>query len=175
VAAKTTQDQTTTLEGVANKTWKTTVRRAKFIARLAEAERASEEQIKHVAQKLKLSRASVYRLLARFKNSREATSLLPAKSGKKNGSKELSVDQEKIIDELIDKFYLSRQRPSVAALHRTIALECFQAKIEAPSYKGEHANLWGGQADTGIWDASACGRKPWCQWRNASSKVPLRT
>jgi proline iminopeptidase len=40
---------------------------------------------------------------------------------------------------------------------------------------GEHANLWGGQADTGIWDASACGRKPWCQWRNASSKVPLRT
>jgi putative transposase len=36
---------------------------------------------------------------------------------------------------LIDKLYLSRQRPSVAALHRTIALECFQAKIEAPSYK----------------------------------------
>ena len=135
MAAKTTQDQTTTLVGIPSKTWKTTVRRAKFLARLAEAERASEEQIQDVAQKLKLSRASVYRLLARFKNSKEATSLLPVKSGKKNGSKELSVDQEKIIDELINKFYLSRQRPSVAALHRTIALECFQTKIEAPSYK----------------------------------------
>jgi len=43
------------------------------------------------------------------------------------------------------------------------------------SEQGEHANLWGGHADTGIWDASARGRKPWCQWRNASSKVPLRT
>jgi DNA-binding IclR family transcriptional regulator len=50
------------------------VRRAKLIARLAEAERTTEKQIQDVAQKLKLSRASVFRLLARFKNSREATS-----------------------------------------------------------------------------------------------------
>jgi DNA-damage-inducible protein J len=141
VAAKTTQDQTTTLAGVPNKTWKTTVRRAKFLARLAEAERASVEQVKDVAQKLRLSRASVYRLLARFKNSREATSILPGAPGRKNGAKELSVDQEKIIDELIDKFYLSRQRPTVAALHRTIALECFQASIEVPSYKAVRSRV----------------------------------
>lgn len=141
MAAKTTQDQTTTLVGIPSKTWKTTVLRAKVLARLAEAKSASEEQIQDVAQKLKLSRASVYRLLARFRDSREATSLLPVKSGKKNGSKELSVDQEKIIDELINKFYLSRQRPSVAALHRTIALECFQAKIEAPSYKAVRTRI----------------------------------
>jgi DNA-binding transcriptional regulator LsrR (DeoR family) len=62
------------LEGIPTKTWKTTVRRAKLIARLAEAERTTEKQIQDVAQKLKLSRASVFRLLARFKNSREATS-----------------------------------------------------------------------------------------------------
>jgi hypothetical protein len=46
VAVKMTQDQTTTLEGVANRVWKAAVLRAKFIERLAEAERASEEQIK---------------------------------------------------------------------------------------------------------------------------------
>jgi putative transposase len=135
VGAKTTQDLTTTLGRVPNKAWKKTVRRAKILARVAEAKSAGVEQIDGVAQKLRLSRASVYRLLARFKESREATSLLPVTPGKKSGSKELSVDQEKVIDELINKFYLSRQRPSVAALHRTIALECFQAKIEAPSYK----------------------------------------
>jgi len=135
VGVKTKQDLTTTLVGIPDKTWKTTVRRAKVLARLAEAKSPSVEQIDDTARKLKLSRASVYRLLARFRDSREASSLLPIKAGKKNGSKELSVDQENIIDELIDKFYLSRQRPSVASLHRTIALECFQAKIEAPSYK----------------------------------------
>ena len=83
----------------------------------------------------------MYRLLARFKSFREATSLLPGAPGGKNGAKELSADQEKIIDELIDTFYLSRQRPSVAALHRTIALECFQASIEVPSYKAVRSRV----------------------------------
>jgi putative transposase len=135
VGTKTRQDLTATLASIPDKTWKITVRRAKVLARLAEAESASVEQIKDATRKLKLSRASVYRLLARFKDSRETSSLLPSKAGKKNGSKELAVDQEDIIAQLIDKFYLSRQRPSIAALHRTIALECFQAKIKAPSYK----------------------------------------
>ena len=94
-----------------------------------------------MAEKLKLSRASVYRLLTRFKNSREASSLLPTTPGRKRGAKELSDDQEKLIDKLIEKFYLSRQRPSVAALHRTIALECFQTKIEVPSYKAVRSRV----------------------------------
>jgi hypothetical protein len=76
VAAKTTQDQTTTLEGVANKTWKTTVRRAKFIARLAEAERASEEQIKDVAQKNSLRRAIESRLTRNAKTTGRRHSFL---------------------------------------------------------------------------------------------------
>jgi hypothetical protein len=89
-------------------------------ARLAEAKGGSAEQIDGVAQKLKLSRASVYRLLARFKDSREATSLLPAAPGRKNGTQEVGVDQEKIIDELIAKFYLSRQRPGRAVLRMSV-------------------------------------------------------
>ncbi len=117
------------------------MRRAKLLARLAETESSSIEQVDGVAQKLKLSRASVYRLLARFKDSREATSLLPAAPGRKNGAKELGVDQEKIIHAWIEKFYLSRQRPSVAALHRTIALECFQAKLEVPSYNAVRSRV----------------------------------
>jgi putative transposase len=45
------------------------------------------------------------------------------------------VEQEKIVDKLIRGFYLSRQKPTVTALHRTIALECFQADVPTPSYK----------------------------------------
>ena len=115
--------------------WKPTVKRAKVLARLAEMEHCSKQEIQSAATTLKIGRAMVYRLLARFRVSKEATSLLPSRPGRKPGAKELKIDQEKIVDRSIREFYLSRQKPSVAALHRAIALECFQAKIESPSYK----------------------------------------
>ncbi len=42
-------------------------------------------------------------------------------------------------------------------------------------YHGEHAKLWGDHAATATWDRSAIGRKPWCHFRNAFSKVPFST
>jgi putative transposase len=123
------------LVAVPDSVWQPTVKRAKILAELAEAERCSTEQIRWAAKKLKISRAMVYRLLARFRLSQDATSLLPSKPGRKPGSKELTVDQERIVGRLIRQFYLSRQKPSVAALYRTIAVDCFEAGIPAPSYK----------------------------------------
>ena len=126
---------------VPDSVWKPTVKRAKMLAHLAEMERCSNEQINETARKLKISRAMVYRLLARFRLSQQTTALLPSKPGRKPGAKELDVDQEKIVSRLIGQFYLSRQKPSIAALHRTVALECFQAKIPAPSYKAVRARV----------------------------------
>ena len=42
-------------------------------------------------------------------------------------------------------------------------------------FGGEHAKLWGVQAAAAGWSRSTSGRKPRCQWRNASSRVALRT
>ena len=41
--------------------------------------------------------------------------------------------------------------------------------------EGVHAKLWGVQAAAAGWSRSTSGRKPRCQWRNASSRVALRT
>jgi putative transposase len=123
------------LVAVPESVWKPTVKRAKILAQLAAKEHCSKEHIAEAAKKLKIGRAMVYRLLARFRLSEQATSLLPTKPGRKPGSKELAVEQEKIVDKLIREFYLSRQKPTVTALHRTIALECFQADVPTPSYK----------------------------------------
>jgi putative transposase len=120
---------------VPDSVWRPTVQRAQVLAQLGETRRCSKKQINEAARKLKIGRTMVYRLLARFRLSEQATSLLPSKPGRKPGTKELGVNQEKVVDRLIRQFYLSRQKPSVAALHRTIALECFQAQIPIPSYK----------------------------------------
>ena len=90
-----------------------------------------EKQINEAAKKLKIGRTMVYRLLARFRLSEQATSLLPSKPGRKPGAKELGVDQEKVVDRWIRQFYLSRQKPTVAALHRAIALEVSSADTDS--------------------------------------------
>jgi hypothetical protein len=108
--------------------WKPPVRRAKVLAQLAETQRCSKEQIDEAAKRLKIGRAMVYRPLARFRVSEQASSSLPTRPGRKPGAKELGVDQERVVDRLIHEFQLSRQKPTVAALHRTIAWSVFKRK-----------------------------------------------
>ena len=92
---------------VPDSVWKPTVKRAQVLAQLAKTQRCSKKQINEAAKKLKIGRTMVYRLLARFRLSEQATSLLPSKPDRKPGAKELGVDQEKVVDRLIRQFYLS--------------------------------------------------------------------
>ena len=128
-------DDPAVFDAVPTSVWKLTVKRAKVLAPLAEEDHCSIEQIDEAARRLSIGRAMVYRLLSRYRQSLQTASLLPSKPGPKRGSKELKPAQEQIIDSLIHKFYLSKQKPSVAALHRTLAFECFQAGVQAPCYK----------------------------------------
>jgi putative transposase len=121
--------------------WRETAKRARVIARLAENERCSSEQVDAAARKLKIGRAMVYRLLARFRNNRDTSSLLPTKPGRKTGGHMLQKAQEKIIADLIREVYLSRQKLSVTALHRAIAIECFNANLPIPSYKAVRSRV----------------------------------
>jgi hypothetical protein len=50
----------------------------------------------------------VYRLLARFRESRDTSSLLPTRPGRKTGGQMLKKAQERIISDLIRKVYLSK-------------------------------------------------------------------
>jgi putative transposase len=128
-------------EQVPDSVWELTVERAALLTPLAETSHCTVEQIDEVARHLKISRTMVYRLLARFRAFPQTSSLLPEKPGRKRGTKELSPAQERIIDVQIREFYLSKRRPSMAALHRAIASDCFQSKIPSPSYKAVKARV----------------------------------
>jgi putative transposase len=126
---------------VSDAVWRATARRARVIAGLAENERCSVEEVDLAAGKLKIGRAMVYRLLARFKQNRDTSSLLPTRPGRKAGVHLLEEAQEGIISNLIQEVYLSKQKPSVAALHRTIGIECFGANLPIPSYKAVRSRV----------------------------------
>jgi hypothetical protein len=74
--------------------------------------------IKRACGTLRLSRAMVFRLLARYKEDQRASSLLTQTSGRKPGTSVLNKEQERIITAQIRDFYLTRERRPVAALHR---------------------------------------------------------
>lgn len=115
--------------------------KARVLGPLAELAACTTEQMDEAAEQLHVSRATVYRLLARYKQSLEATALLPDTPGRRPGTRELGKVQEKIVHDLIRGFFLSKQRPSMAALHRSIALDCFQAGVPKPAYKTVRARV----------------------------------
>jgi putative transposase len=96
---------------------------------------SSPAAVAEVAADLRLSSAMVYRLLAVYRSSPSTSSLLPNRGGRAPGIRLLTTDVETVIQTLIARYYLKKERPRVADLHRQIILECRNAKLAPPSYK----------------------------------------
>ena len=71
------------LDFISEGDWRLADERQRLLAPLAESENGSVEDVDRVARLLKLSRASVYRLLRLFRQHLVATSLLPGSPGRK--------------------------------------------------------------------------------------------
>jgi putative transposase len=81
---------------------------------------------------LQLSRAMVFRLLARYREDPRLSALLLRRRGRKCGSGGLREEQEQIIAAQIRR--IGRKKRSVAALHRKIAAACRKRRLPIPSY-----------------------------------------
>ena len=90
--------------------------------------------IKKACATLELSRAMVFRLLARYKEDRRFSVLLPRPQGRKRGSHALLEGQERMISLQIQKVARTGENPSLAALHREIAAACRKRRLPIPSY-----------------------------------------
>ena len=86
------------------------------------------------AAKLELSTCHVYKLVQNYRQSHGLiTSIIPQKP---NGGKDrlrLFRQQEDVINEVIDKFYLNSQKLSAAKIIEEIRKQCFEKQINSPS------------------------------------------
>lgn len=57
--------------------------------------------------------ATVYRWLDRYQNWGEVLALVPRKRGWKSGNTRLTIQGERLVEEVIEEHYLSKQRPSI--------------------------------------------------------------
>ena len=108
--------------------------RAEVIEEIAKYDNLSRATAAEAAKKLNLSERTIYSLLKRWRESGHSiTSLVSEGSNGGRGRSRLDSKLESLISDAITDTYLSRQRPSVASLMRTIKELCHKAGLILPS------------------------------------------
>ena len=122
------------LLSVSEQVWARTVRRAEVIGRLAESTVVRHDAADAAAAALGVSRRQVYALLGRWRAGEGVvTDLLPRRSSGGRGREQLLTEVEAVIREVLRARYLTRQRCTVAAVHREIKRVCLGRGLPVPS------------------------------------------
>ncbi len=131
------------LDQVSDDLWeiaKTRERVIKAIARTPERGVRSS-LVNAAAAELGLSRAWVYRLLKAYEDDPRTRSLLPKARGPKLGKRRIDQRVEAIIGNEIQTYYLTRVRPTKAALMKGIHARCHSEGLQRPSRETVDARL----------------------------------
>ena len=114
--------------------WAQARHRTEIIGPLAALEVVGHEAADAAAQALGLSRRQVYVLIRRARQGAGfVTDLVPGQSGGGKGKGRLPESVERIIRELLQKRFLTKQKRSLAAFHREVAQACKAQKLRVPA------------------------------------------
>ncbi|PCC47337.1 MULTISPECIES: Mu transposase C-terminal domain-containing protein [Brevibacterium] len=114
--------------------WKQARLRADVIGTLAKRDRVGLAAADEAALALSISRRQVYVLLDRYRRgSGLVTDLVGQRSHGGKGGKRLSEQVEQVIRELVRKRYLTKQKRSIASVHREIVRICTIRGLPAPA------------------------------------------
>lgn len=125
-------------QGVAtlpDEAWEQALRRTEIIRPLAALEmRVGHEAADDAARALGLSRRQVYALIRRARQGAGlVTDLVPGRSGGGKGMGRLPEPIERIIRDLLQKRFLTKQKRTLTALHREVAQACKAQKLRVPA------------------------------------------
>ena len=124
-------------QGVAtlpNGTWAQARQRAEIIGPLVAVDVVGHEAADAAAHALGLSRRQVYFLIHRARQgSGLVTDLARSRSGGGKGKGRLPESVKRIIRELLQKRFLTKQKRSLAAFHREVVQACKTQKLRGPT------------------------------------------
>jgi len=106
-SSQTTPDLTHISEGA----WSTARKRLDAIQPLLVDEPVSKEVARQHAETAGVHVSTLYRWLEAYRRTEQLTALLPGKPGIESGQKLLPVSSEEIVSLVIERVYLTRQRP----------------------------------------------------------------
>jgi putative transposase len=122
-------------EAASEADWGTAVSREAVIRPLAEQTHLSLGDIHDAMSRLGMGRSVLYKLINRYKQRPQTSSLLPWKRGLGKNVNLLNDDREELLDSCIKHFYLRPERPSLSALILEVK-RCFaEQQLPAPNYR----------------------------------------
>src|SRR4051794_15964157 len=98
--------------------WAAAVARERVVRFLAAQSPIRRSDIDAAAEELHLSRAMLYRLLARYRRDPHTAALVVGSAGRKTGSQIFDQRIQTIVGDCIRSFYLTAEKPTVMALYR---------------------------------------------------------
>lgn len=107
-------DHPVDLDGIEDKDWKVATERYEAIKPLLSlGQSVGRGEVTQRAQELGMSPATLYRWLSRYRAVEALSSLIPMNRGWRVGNSRLAKQQEALIDEVIQSFYLTIQRSRI--------------------------------------------------------------
>lgn len=91
------------------------------------------KEIEDHAKKINVHFTTLYRWLKKYKSTGTLAGLLPRPSGRKKGETRLDYMVEEIMQNVINTYYLSKQKPSIQSVITKISIECKNREITPPS------------------------------------------
>lgn len=112
--------------------WKEGQRRLQAIKGLLDNPRRTREEAEKMAEAADVHVSTLYRWLADYVRTGNVSALVPAKRGRKSGTRLLAPAIEAILDTVIEEFYLHKQRPTPEEVIEDVQARCRLAKISPP-------------------------------------------
>lgn len=97
--------------------------------------RLTHAAVDDVAGQLGLSRASLYRLIRRFRAGDTVTALMPSPEGRPKGLRLLDAKREAVIRQALKDVYLQPTRPPFARLVHEVEIRCLQQGLQPPNWR----------------------------------------
>jgi len=121
--------------------WELAGQRESVIRPLAARPSLTPEMVSETACALNLRRSLIYRLVAQYRKRPQTSTLLLGHSGRPRGSRFLEPQREALIEEVIQQYYLTRQRPRISDLCRELEAACQQRGLKPPNFRSVKRRL----------------------------------
>ncbi|UFS62734.1 DDE-type integrase/transposase/recombinase [Sulfurimonas sp. HSL-3221] len=115
---------------ISDETWEKVERRYEGIKPILNG--ASKVEIEQHAEQMNVHYTTLYRWYKEYRESGTILGLAPRKKGPKPGKSGINSRAEAIIQEMIQKFYLTKQRPNVSSIIHKVFNQCKQENVTPP-------------------------------------------
>lgn len=129
------------LESIGDEDWKIAQTRLAAIRPFIGKCLIGRSDLEARAKEQGISLATLYRWIQRYNAYDTITALIPKKRGWKTGNSRLSLYTDKMIEQTINEYYLTPQRPTVKKTVIEIQRRCAELGIKAPNHMSIRARI----------------------------------